>query len=160
MEWFRNGDKLFSTDRIKMDREGTGLLRLSILGVDIGDVGKYSCRIFNPYGEDICEAELRYDCKYYVYVFTYLLHSSSKYFVYTIIQLNFTFSLALEPRTKRPLGDQYSEFDKLKRDGVPTALADKPIISRMTDRHLTLSWKPSIPYGPRTPVTYQVNFNI
>lgn len=64
----------------------------------------------------------------------------------------------MEPRTKRPLGDQYSEFDKLKRDGVPTALADKPIISRMTDRHLTLSWKPSIPYGPREPVTYQVSY--
>lgn len=46
-----------------MDREGSGLLRLSILGVDAADVGRYSCRVFNPYGEDICEAELRYDCE-------------------------------------------------------------------------------------------------
>lgn len=63
-EWFRNGDKLFPTERIKMDREGSGLLRLSILGVDPADVGKYSCRIFNPHGEDICHAELSYDCKF------------------------------------------------------------------------------------------------
>lgn len=35
-------------------------------------------------------------------------------------------------------------------------LADPPIISQMADRHLTLSWKPSIPSGPRAPVTYQL----
>lgn len=44
----------------------------------------------------------------------------------------------------------------MKKSGVPMPLADKPIISRMMDRKLTLSWKPSIPHGPRFPVTYQV----
>lgn len=64
---------------------------------------------------------------------------------------------ALEPRTKKPLADQYLEFDKLKKTGVPMPLSDRPIISKMMDRHLTLSWKPSIPHGPRFPVTYQVS---
>lgn len=27
----------------------------------------------------------------------------------------------------------------------------------MTDKRLTLSWKPSVPTGPRFPVTYQVS---
>lgn len=40
--------------------------------------------------------------------------------------------------------------------GVPSPLSSKPIISRMTDRHLTLSWKPYIPSGPYPPVTYVV----
>lgn len=29
----------------------------------------------------------------------------------------------------------------------------------MTDRRLTLSWKPSIPIGPRVPVTYRVEMS-
>ena len=29
----------------------------------------------------------------------------------------------------------------------------------MTDRRLTLSWKPSIPIGPRIPVTYRVEMS-
>ncbi|GBP12338.1 Obscurin [Eumeta japonica] len=125
VEWYRNGDKIFPSDRIRMDKETTGLLRLTIANVDPADVGTYSCRIFNPHGEETCNAELSYD--------------------------------TLEPRAnKRPIADQYSDFDKMKRTGVPMPLADKPIISRMTDRHLTLSWKPSIPHGPRFPVTYQV----
>lgn len=72
--------------------------------------------------------------------------------------------------------DQYTEFDKYKRTGAPVPLSDPPIISQMTDRfvqltfesfgnfiglifihrHCTLSWKPSIPSGPREPVTYQL----
>lgn len=39
---------------------------------------------------------------------------------------------------------------------MPIACSDAPLISKMTDRHLTLSWKPSLPTGPRFPVTYQV----
>lgn len=35
-------------------------------------------------------------------------------------------------------------------------LSDRPIISKMTDRRLTLSWKPSVPSSPRHPYTYQV----
>ncbi|XP_047985118.1 obscurin isoform X4 [Leguminivora glycinivorella] len=125
VEWFRNDEKLFPCERIRMDKETTGLLRLTISGIDPSDCGTYKCRIFNPHGEDSCTAQLTYD--------------------------------TLEPRqSKKPIGDQYSDFDKMKKTGVPMPLADKPIISRMTDRKLTLSWKPSIPHGPRFPVTYQV----
>ncbi|XP_046590116.1 obscurin isoform X8 [Neodiprion lecontei] len=123
-EWFHNDTKVWPSDRIRMDKEGSGLLRLTIAGVYEGDVGKYSLRIFNPHGEDICHAEMTYD--------------------------------SLEPRTKKPLADQYTDFDKYQKSGAPLPLADRPIISRMMDRHLTLSWKPSIPIGPRTPVTYSV----
>ncbi|KAL0901988.1 hypothetical protein ABMA27_007123 [Loxostege sticticalis] len=125
VEWFRNDDRLFPCERIRMDKETTGLLRLTLSGVDPSDVGTYKCRIYNPHGEAVCSAQLTYD--------------------------------TLEPQThKRPIGDQYSDFDKMKKTGIPMPLADKPIISRMADRHLTLSWKPSIPHGPRFPVTYQV----
>ncbi|CAH2049873.1 unnamed protein product, partial [Iphiclides podalirius] len=125
VEWFRNDEKLFPCERIRMDQESTGLLRLTISGVDQSDVGAYRCRISNPHGEDSCTAQLTYD--------------------------------TLEPLTsKRPISEQYSEFDKMKKTGVPMPLGDKPIISRMADRHLTLSWRPSIPHGPRFPVTYQV----
>ncbi|XP_008556916.1 obscurin isoform X5 [Microplitis demolitor] len=123
-EWYRNDERLWPTDRIRMDEEGSGLLRLTILNVEEHDVGKYSLRIINPHGEDTCHAEMRYE--------------------------------TLEPRTKKPLADQYSEFDKYRKSGIPLPLADRPIISRMMDRHLTLSWKPSIPIGPRVPVTYLV----
>ncbi|KAG5678438.1 hypothetical protein PVAND_008111 [Polypedilum vanderplanki] len=40
--------------------------------------------------------------------------------------------------------------------GVPLPLPDRPYISRMCDTYLTLSWKPSIPAGPKYPITYQV----
>jgi hypothetical protein len=65
--------------------------------------------------------------------------------------------LALEERSdKKTMSDQYSEYDKIRKSGTPLPLADRPIVSRMTDRNLTLSWKPSIPKGPREPVTYRV----
>lgn len=38
-----------------------GLLRLTIHNVTPADVGKYTCRIYNPHGEDACDAELVYD---------------------------------------------------------------------------------------------------
>lgn len=64
VEWYRGEDKLYPSERIRMEKEGTGLLRLSILGVDPDvDIGKYRCRIFNPYGEDSCEASIVYDSK-------------------------------------------------------------------------------------------------
>ncbi|XP_050680436.1 obscurin isoform X3 [Leptidea sinapis] len=125
VQWYRNDEKLFPCDRIRMDEESTGLLRLTISQVDPTDVGTYTCRISNPHGEDACSASLTYD--------------------------------TLEPQTgKKPLSEQYSDFDKMKATGIPMPLADKPIISRMADRHLTLSWKPSIPHRARFPVTYQV----
>ncbi|KAF9803386.1 hypothetical protein SFRURICE_007232 [Spodoptera frugiperda] len=124
VEWYRNDERLFPCERIRMDKESTGLLRLTIGGVDPTDVGTYRCRVYNPHGEASCSAQLTYD--------------------------------TLEPHTsKRPIGDQYSDFDKMKKTGIPMPLADRPIISRMADRHLTLGWKPSIPHGPRFPVTYQ-----
>uniref|UniRef100_T1IIA6 Muscle M-line assembly protein unc-89 n=1 Tax=Strigamia maritima TaxID=126957 RepID=T1IIA6_STRMM len=61
-----------------------------------------------------------------------------------------------ERKPKRPMLDLNIEYDKLKKTGIPFALPDKPIISKMTDRRLTLSWKPSLPVGPRVPVTYIV----
>ncbi|XP_069362837.1 obscurin isoform X3 [Maniola hyperantus] len=125
VEWFRNDQKIFPSDRIRIEQETTGLLRLTIGGVTPEDVGTYRCRIFNPHGEESCTAQLVYD--------------------------------TLEPqKDKKPISEQYSDFDKMKRTGVPMPLTDKPIISRMADRHLTLSWRPSIPHQPRFPVTYQV----
>ncbi|KAK0072000.1 hypothetical protein PV325_012046, partial [Microctonus aethiopoides] len=64
-EWYRNDERLWPTDRIRMEEEGSGLLRLILLNVDEHDVGKYSLRIYNPHGEDICHAEMRYDSKNY-----------------------------------------------------------------------------------------------
>ncbi|XP_016767640.1 obscurin isoform X7 [Apis mellifera] len=122
-EWFHNGDKMWQTDRIRMDQEGS-LLRLTINNVDELDAGKYTLKISNPHGEDSCTADLIYE--------------------------------TLEPRAKKSLGDQYADFDKYRKSGIPLPLADRPIISRMMDRHLTLSWKPSIPIGSRIPVTYQI----
>lgn len=57
---------------------------------------------------------------------------------------------------QRPLGDQYADFKQYKKSGAPPPLPDAPIISRMTDRNLLLSWKPSVPLTARYPVTYQV----
>nr|CAD7588172.1 unnamed protein product [Timema genevievae] len=126
-EWYRGDEKLYPSDRIRMEKEGSGLLRLSIANVDPSDVGRYRLRIFNPHGEASCEADLNYD--------------------------------SLDSRPKRPIGDQYTEYDKFRKSGAPLPLADKPIISRMTDRRLTLSWKPSIPIGSRVPVTYRVEMS-
>lgn len=124
-EWFKNGKKILpGTARIKMEREGSGLLRLIIRHVDETDVGQYSLRIFNPSGEATCSAELSYD--------------------------------TLDSRPKRPVGDQYADFDQFRQRGAPVPLPDRPIINLINDRYLTLSWKPSVPIGPRIPVTYHV----
>ncbi|XP_034109415.1 obscurin isoform X3 [Drosophila albomicans] len=123
VEWFKNDQKLFPSDRIALDQEPNGLLRLTMKNVSEADVGRYTCRIFNPYGDDTCTAELFYD----------VLDSH-----------------------QRPLGDQYSDFKQYKKSGAPPPLPDGPIISRMTDRRLNLTWKPSVPLSPRYPVTYQI----
>ncbi|XP_028138821.2 obscurin isoform X8 [Diabrotica virgifera virgifera] len=125
VEWFHNDKKIFPSTRIKMDKDTAGLLRLTISGVDVDDLGKYSCKIYNEHGSDICHASLK-------------------------------FEEGLEPKPKRPITDQYTDFDKYKKSGAPMPISDPPIISQMTDRHCTLSWKPSIPSGPRVPVTYQL----
>uniref|UniRef100_A0A0A9VUL5 Muscle M-line assembly protein unc-89 n=1 Tax=Lygus hesperus TaxID=30085 RepID=A0A0A9VUL5_LYGHE len=123
VEWYRNNDKLYPSERISIEKETTGLLRLSIAHVDPDvDAGKYRVRIYNDLGEDECEASFIFD----------------------------------NLGDRRPLGEQFKDFEKYKHTGAPMPLADRPIVSRMSDRRLTLSWKPSIPYGPREPVTYQV----
>ncbi|XP_036332219.1 obscurin [Rhagoletis pomonella] len=60
-EWFKNDQKLFPSGKISMDHEPNGLLRLTIKDADDTDVGRYSCHIFNPYGDDTCHAHLFYD---------------------------------------------------------------------------------------------------
>ncbi|KAG5881050.1 hypothetical protein JTB14_033964 [Gonioctena quinquepunctata] len=125
VEWFHNDKKLFPSTRIKMDKDTAGLLRLTISGVDEDDLGKYTCKISNEHGSDICHATLKFD-------------------------------EGIEQKPKRPITDQYTDFDKYKRSGAPMPISDPPIISQMTDRHCTLSWNPSIPSGPRAPVTYQL----
>lgn len=67
-----------------------------------------------------------------------------------------TMSIVAFEIRKTAIGDQYSDFDKHKKTGAPTPLADRPIISKMSDSRLTLCWKPSISAAPRVPVTYQV----
>lgn len=54
---------------------------------------------------------------------------------------------------KKP--QQQLDTDKYKA-GVPLPLPDRPYISRMSDKNLTLSWRPSIPAGPKYPIQYQV----
>lgn len=61
VEWYHNDEKIFPSKRIRMDKDTAGLLRLSILGVDQDDLGKYSCKIFNDHGSDICHATLKFD---------------------------------------------------------------------------------------------------
>lgn len=65
-----------------------------------------------------------------------------------------------ESRARKPVGDQYTDFTNYRNTGAPLPLADRPIISRMMDRRLTLSWRPSLPIGPRFPVTYHVEMAV
>lgn len=60
-EWFKNGNKIHSSDRVRIDVEPNGLLRLTITDITPDDVGTYSCRIFNAHGDATCQAELVYD---------------------------------------------------------------------------------------------------
>lgn len=46
----------------------------------------------------------------------------------------------------------------MTESGVPNALREKPRILRMSDTDLTLSWHPSIPYRPQSPVTYNLEW--
>nr|CAD7572364.1 unnamed protein product [Timema californicum] len=157
-EWYRGDEKLYPSDRIRMEKEGSGLLRLSIANVDPSDVGRYRLRIFNPHGEASCEADLNYDCES---LSTFKANGSAagtNYFFKANLPTPARLR-ALDSRPKRPIGDQYTEYDKFRKSGAPLPLADKPIISRMTDRRLTLSWKPSIPIGSRVPVTYRVEMS-
>lgn len=57
-EWYKNGNRLFPTERIRMTDDDKGLVRLTIDNVKPEDAGKYSCKISNPNGEDICFGDL------------------------------------------------------------------------------------------------------
>jgi Immunoglobulin I-set domain len=61
VEWFKNGKKLIPSDRLITEEDPNGLLRLIIEGVHQDDVGKYTCKITNPHGEDTCHADLYYE---------------------------------------------------------------------------------------------------
>ncbi|GIY55923.1 hypothetical protein CDAR_566731 [Caerostris darwini] len=63
---------------------------------------------------------------------------------------------SLDPKYLIPMGDQFVDFGKFKKTGIPVPLPEKPRIVRMDDTSLTLGWKPSVPTCPRVPVTYQL----
>ncbi len=73
VEWFHNGNKIYPNDRIRIDIEPNGLLRLTISDITPEDVGKYSCRIFNQHGDDTCYADLVYDSKTVTNAFIHLI---------------------------------------------------------------------------------------
>ena len=60
-EFFFNGSPIVSTDRIHMQRERSGLIRLSMVYVEETDIGTYGLRCWNEHGEAYCEAKLLYD---------------------------------------------------------------------------------------------------
>lgn len=63
-EWFFDTNRLYETERIRMEKEGSGLLRLKILHADpLIDAGRYKLRIYNPHGEAYCEASIIFDSK-------------------------------------------------------------------------------------------------
>lgn len=61
VEWYHEDKKIFPSTRIKMETDMAGLLRLTIAGVDVDDLGKYTCKITNEHGSDICHALLKFD---------------------------------------------------------------------------------------------------
>nr|XP_042904669.1 obscurin-like isoform X2 [Parasteatoda tepidariorum] len=63
---------------------------------------------------------------------------------------------SLDQKYITPIGDQFVDFGKFKKTGIPVPLSEKPRIVRMDDSSLTLGWKPSVPTAPRVPVTYQL----
>lgn len=109
------------------------------------DSGRYRLRAFNPHGEVFCEADIKFDGKLTATTFIRIDNCNLR-----------ELFIGLDSRHRRPLDDQYKDHDRYRSTGAPLPLTDRPIISMMTDRHLTLSWKPTKPIGPREPVTYSV----
>merc|ERR1719225_2307301 len=62
----------------------------------------------------------------------------------------------LEVRPGQSLGDCYQGFDKYTVSGLPMPLPDKPLITLMSDTHVTLTWKPALPLGPNLAPYYVV----
>jgi len=48
----------------------------------------------------------------------------------------------LEVQPGQSLGDLYQGFEKYSISGLPMPLPDKPLITQMSDTHVTLTWKP------------------
>lgn len=67
VEWFKNGEKIYASDRIIIETENHGLLRMTMSDVTEADVGRYACKITNIHGQDTCFAELFYECKLLFY---------------------------------------------------------------------------------------------
>ncbi|XP_055536222.1 obscurin isoform X8 [Wyeomyia smithii] len=65
-------------------------------------------------------------------------------------------NLFFEPLDACPRRRYGKTKDKNYLHTAPYPLMDKPIISKLTDRRLTLSWKPSMTTVPRYPITYQM----
>ena len=67
---------------------------------------------------------------------------------------------AREPKLLTYLTDKFflkfSGWDKYSVSGLPMPLPDKPLITLMSDTHVTLTWKPSIPMGPNLAPYYVV----
>ncbi|XP_058829179.1 obscurin isoform X2 [Topomyia yanbarensis] len=65
-------------------------------------------------------------------------------------------NLHFEPLDACPRRRYGKSKDKNYLHTSPYPLMDKPIISKLSDRRLTLSWKPSMTTIPRHPITYQM----
>ncbi|KAK8750916.1 hypothetical protein OTU49_015055 [Cherax quadricarinatus] len=123
-KWYKNGSPVIGTNRVVIERDSEGLIRLSIRYVNTEDAGVYMLKAWNEHGEASCQGKLI--CE------------------------------TLTSRIKRPVGDEYQGFDRIRRSGVPMPLPEKPMISALSDRRATISWLPYLPSTPCPPVTYQV----
>nr|XP_027226590.1 obscurin-like [Penaeus vannamei] len=123
-KWLKNGGTIVASNRVIMERDPEGLIRLTIKRITPEDAGQYTLKVWNDYGEASCHGKLI--CE------------------------------TLTSRKKRPVGDEYKGFDRIRRSGVPMPLPEKPMISALADRRLTLSWMPHLAAPQTMPCTYQV----
>ncbi|XP_050698180.1 obscurin-like isoform X5 [Eriocheir sinensis] len=120
--WYKDNSPIISTNRVAVEKDNDGLIRLSIRHVTAEDAGVYQLKAWNEYGEAACSGKLI--CE------------------------------TLTSKKKRPVGDEYQGFDRIRRSGVPMPLPDKPMISALSDRRATISWMPHLAAPPTQPVTY------
>lgn len=66
IDWFKDDVKLFPSEKYNMESNDNGLIRLIVNHMNENDVGHYTCKAYNPSGEDSCTADLFYECKYCV----------------------------------------------------------------------------------------------
>ncbi|XP_066949349.1 LOW QUALITY PROTEIN: muscle M-line assembly protein unc-89-like [Macrobrachium rosenbergii] len=123
-KWTKNGGTIIPTNRVIIEKDHDGLIRLTIKNITPSDAGVYQLKVWNEHGEKTCQGKLI--CE------------------------------TLTSKMKRPVGDEYMGFDRVRRSGVPMPLPDKPMISALSERRATVSWMPYLPTPPCTPVTYQL----